>query len=756
MKLIDESSEPRNVEVVRHGEGNALPAREIYIGRPAPSAAPERSEWAHFAELSSALSRRKTLVVLSVFLGLAVAAAVTIWSKPVYRASASLEVQGLNEDFLDLKNVDSSAKSATFSAESYIQTQAEILQEDVLLERVVNRLRLAERPSFQPKPGALVALAGSLHFLPPMKEAEIERPLDLVRRKLLVTPSAHSRIIKISYESTDRQLSADLVNALTGEFIDYNLEARLNAANQIGRWLGPELQEMKDRLNRSESELSNSSQSSGLLLSSATGTESVAEEKLRNLQRELAASQADRIAKESLYRVVSTGPLDSLPAALDTPSLKENQIKLTDLRRQRAELSSIYTDDNYRVAKVQAQIEELEAAITRENQNIPKRVRSEYDAAMGRELMLAKAYDAQASAVGRQAGERIRFETLKRAVDSNRQIYESTLLKVNEAGIASAIKPSGVRLIGAATPPIRPHRPNLPLNLSIGMAAGLCVGLVSAASMERNRRVLRGPNELRDYLDVPLLGAIPAANDLSLHSTRRSLLQTRPEVHLELVSWEEKRSLLSESFQEILASLVYSDSTRVLLVTSALPGEGKTTIASNLSIGLAQIGKRVLLVDGDLRRPRLHEIFNQPNTWGLSNALTEKNSLQDLPVSAIVKKTAIPGLSLLPSGPATEQLANLLYSPRMQDLMTHFRQEFDYIILDAPPALQFADSRILARYADAVAVVARANRTHPDTVREALERFRAVGVPILGTILNDFKHSKADQSRYGYGYGYRN
>ena len=568
-----------------------------------------------------------------------------------------------------------------------------------------------------------------------------------------MTPSAHSRIIKISYESTDRQLSADLVNALTGEFIDYNLEARLNAANQIGRWLGPELQEMKERLNRSESELSNSSQSSGLLLSSATGTESVAEEKLRNLQRELAASQADRIAKESLYRVISTGPLDSLPAALDTPSLKENQIKLTDLRRQRAELSSMYTDDNYRVAKVQAQIEELEAAINRENQNIPKRVRSEYDAAMGRELMLAKAYDAQAAAVGRQAGERIRFETLKRAVDSNRQIYESTLLKVNEAGIASAIKPSGVRLIGAATPPVRPYRPNLPFNLSIGMAAGLCVGLVSAASMERNRRVLRAPDELRAYLDVPLLGAIPTANNLSVHSTRGSLfLDTRPEVHLELVSWEEKRSLLSESFQEILASLIYSDATRVLLITSALPGEGKTTIASNLSIGLAQIGKRVLLVDGDLRRPRLHEIFNLPNTWGLSNALTEKNSLQDLPVSAIVKKTAIPGLSLLPSGPATEQLANLLYSPRMQDLMTHFRQEFDYIILDAPPALQFADSRILARYADAVAVVARANRTHPDTVREALERFRAVGVPILGTILNDFKTSKSDYYRYGYGY----
>ncbi|MBZ5603668.1 MAG: polysaccharide biosynthesis tyrosine autokinase [Acidobacteriia bacterium] len=731
-------------------ERGGVPAMQTLIDVPY-TAVDDRSEWARFADLGRLLSRRKRFLMFAVSLGLIGGAAATHWTTPVYRSSTSLEVQGLNEDFLDLRRIDSSAQPANFSAESFVQTQVDILQDDVVLDRVINRLKLPERAGFMPKPGVIAALAGSLP-IPQSQQDDNLRPVDILREHLVVAPAPHSRIVRITYESSDPLLAADVVNGLADEFISYNLEARLNAANQVGQWLGPQLEEMKARLAQSEAELTTSSQAAGLLLSA--GTESVAEERLRNVQRELATAQGDRISKESTYRMVSESPADSLPAALEPASLKENRAKLTDLRRQRAELSSLYTDDNYRVVRLQAQIDELDAAVQTEIRTIPKKYRSEYQAALGREMMLAKNYNAQAATVSQQARERIRYESLKRALEDNRQIYQSTLQKVKEAGIASAIKPSGVRIIGAATAPVRPFRPNAPLNLGLGLLSGLCLGLVGAATIDRSKRVVRVPGELRACVNVPELGAIPSGTYQSLYATpRRMLLDTRPQVSMELATWQEKHSPISESFREVLASLMYSGSIQSLLVTSAAPMEGKTTIVSNLAIALAEIGKRVLLIDGDLRKPRLHEIFDQPNTWGLSTVLAEKDSIQELPVSALVRKTSIPGLSLLPAGPSTEQISTLLYSSRMQDLMTHFRQDFDYVFLDAPPVLRFSDARVLGHAADAVIIVARANKTAPDTVREAAARFQMVGIPVFGTILNDCDQRVLGQ--YGYGYQYR-
>ena len=714
-----------------------------------PSFSPgNHSEWTRIADLYRIAGRRKAILLGCMVLGLVGAAGATYFTTATYRAGTSLEVQGINEDFLDLHQIDPAARATTFSAESYIQTQAEILQDDAVLERVNRRLHLDTLPAFQEKPGFSARIAGYLPLTPAATEVP-ERAIDRLRKKLTVAPSPHSRLIRITYESDDPKLAAEVVNTLADEFIGYNLEARLSAANQIGQWLGPQLDEMKKRLERSEAELGATSLAAGMPLTS--GTQTVAEQRLRDVQSELATAQADRIAKESIYRIVAQGSADSLPAALETTSLKAERDKLTDLRRERAELSALYTNNNYRVARVQAQIDELEQAVQREVQAIPAKARSEYQAALGREMMLAKAYNAQAATVSQQANERIRYDSLKRAVDDNRQIYQATLQKVKEAGIASAIKPSGVRIIGAASVPVKPYRPSPPLNLALGLTAGLCAGFVGVSVVERTKRVIRAPGELQAWVNVPELGTIPNANHESLYSSsRRLLLDTRPEVCLELASWQEKHSAVSESFREVLASLVYSGAVKSLLVSSAAPMEGKTTVVSNLAIALAGINKRVLLIDGDLRKPRLHQIFNQPNTWGLSDVLGDKRSVSDLPVTELARETNIPGLYLLPSGPATEEITTLLYSSRMQDLMNRFREDFDYVVLDAPPVLRFSDARILGHTADAVVLVARANRTAPETVREAAARFRMVGIPVLGTILNDCDHRAMD--KYGYKY----
>jgi polysaccharide biosynthesis transport protein len=727
----------------------ALPARNVLVE--VPVGADEPSEWAHFAEMTQMLGRRKWLVLAATGVGLALGLAITLGTTPAYRAATSLEVQGLNEEFLDLGNIDPTAKPDTFSPDSYFQTQAEILQDEVVLGRVVDRLHLAQNPAFQEPLGIWARTVRFVKLPPALHLDAADRPIDILRKNLQITPSHHSRIIRVVYESPNPQLAADVVNTLADEFVNYNLEARLHAANQIGRWLGPQLQEMKDKLDRSEADLSNASDKAGLMLTS--GTESVAEQQLSNLQRELDSAQADRIARESLYRMAVESPADSFPAALDTTTWRENQTKLTELRRQYAELSALYTDDNYRVTRVRAQIAELESVGQREAERIPKRAGNDYTAALTRELTLSKAYEAQAGLVSRQARERIRFETLKRAVDDNRQIYESTLLKVKEAGIASAIKPSHIHVVGPANAPDRPYSPSLPFNAGLGTSAGLCLGLLAAAALDCRKHVVRLPGELRLYVAAPELGVIPRASYEALYGAkRRQILDLHPAVRLELATWEEKHSPLSESFRNVLASVMYRDNCHAFLVTSPNSREGKTTVVSNLGIALAEIGKRVLMVDGDVRKPRLHEIFDQPNTWGLTNVLSEKDAVVDLPSGVLTRRTAIPGLSLLPSGPANGQVAELLHSPRMAALINHFRDEFDYIFVDAPPALQFADARVLARVVDKVVLVVRANRTDPAAVMETADRFESIGVSVLGTILNDWAGSPQD--RYGYHYGY--
>jgi receptor protein-tyrosine kinase len=225
----------------------------------------------------------------------------------------------------------------------------------------------------------------------------------------------------------------------------------------------------------------------------------------------------------------------------------------------------------------------------------------------------------------------------------------------------------------------------------------------------------------------------------------------------ERITWEQKDSEFSESFRNVLASILLpansGETPRVLVVTSPQPGEGKTTVASNLAIALAEIKHRVLLIDGDMRKPRLHGVFDVPNTTGLSDLLTEKEAILDLPTEQLVRKTQIPNLFVIPSGPGPDGIFNKLYSPRMMRLFCRFREEFDHVIIDAPPCLEFADARILARNADGVILVFRANKTDKRTALAVVEQLMRDRIRIVGTVLNDWnsKHGKGYNEYYNYG-----
>jgi receptor protein-tyrosine kinase len=270
----------------------------------------------------------------------------------------------------------------------------------------------------------------------------------------------------------------------------------------------------------------------------------------------------------------------------------------------------------------------------------------------------------------------------------------------------------------------------------------------------RAKLPVRAPGEMTTLLNVPELGAIPRVNKRSISGRFTPLLAAGSEDHVELITFEQQLSNVSESFRNTLASIVLpgpAKAPQVLVVTSAGAMEGKTTVASNLGIALAEIGRRVLLVDADMRSPRLQKVFDVPNTWGLIDLLRDESVIANLPDSALAKPTRIQRLSLLPSGPPSKEFHRLLHSGASVALLNRLRQSFDHIIIDAPPLLYFADARVLGHHADGAVLVVRANRTARNLVLQAMQRLQADGIPLFGAILNDWD---PQVTGYGYGYGY--
>jgi polysaccharide biosynthesis transport protein len=489
--------------------------------------------------------------------------------------------------------------------------------------------------------------------------------------------------------------------------------------------------------------------------------DNIAEQKLRQMQDELGRATADRIAKQSKYELGTRNAPDSIGEVVDDATLRDYQGKMTDLRRQVADLSLAFTDNYPKVKKLQAQLATLQAAFEKSRADIIHRLNTDYQVSQQREKLLDASYASQAQLVNQQADKVTHYNILKHEVDQGRQLYDSMLQRVKEASIASALRASNVRVVDAAEIPSAPYKPNSVFDTGIGLCGGLFIGIWAAVMRSRADRALQDPSQANLHLGIPLLGMIPAARlaklrfPYSLKAARAGTTHSgslgSPE-RLELISWQQDSSLLAEAFRATSTSLLFDEDcskpSRVVVVTSPQSQEGKTTIASNLGITLAQCNQRVLLVDGDMRRPSLSKIFDVSDAAGLGNLLSDDGYLEELPIDSVILKTDVPGLSILPSGPALQGSTALLYSSRLKLLINHLRGQFDIILIDTPPMLQIPDARILGRLADKVVLVVRAARTTRDMAQSALQRLAEDGTRTTGAILNDW--DPKDSGRYSY------
>jgi capsular exopolysaccharide synthesis family protein len=717
--------------------------------------------------------RRKWTVLIIGFVGTLSGFLVSLPQTPVYRSRVSVEIQALNDNLMNTRQIDPTPGTNDMYVQTDILTQIKILQSDSLMERVVTKLKVDKKPGAFEQPTRLSAWRKALGLPQPATPSR-EQAAGMAAASVSVRSVNETRIVEILSDSTDPKFAADFANTLVNEYMEQSLESRWKNAQRTGDWLTRQLEDLRINLEKSEDKLQGYARSSGLMFTSEK--DNVAEARLRQLQEELSKAQADRVAKQSRYEVALSSSLEALPEVLDDASLQDYRQKLTELRRQLAELGATYTSTHPKIERVDAQIASVQSALERERVNILKRIRNEQDAAARRESLLAAAYGTQAKLVSEQSGKTIHYGILRREVDTNRQLYDSMLQRVKEYGIASAMHASNMRVVDPAKPARLPYKPNLLQHAGVGFIAGLLLGTVFVVIQEQADRSLQSPGDGPTYLNLPELGVIPSAKaDRGLNSYFKRLPALKGHKdsertlgsalvkknggrngngnhEIELVTWYRKPSLLAESFRTTLASILFfeanGDRPRILVMTSSAPGEGKTTVTSNLAIALAEISRRVLVIDADMRRPRIHDIFDVANTWGLSDLLREKDAVADYPFEALSRKTLIPGLYVLPSGPGTVSISNLLYSPRLAELLNRFRKEFDTVLIDTPPMLQISDARVVGRLADGVILVLKAGQTTRDMALAATQRFAEDGTPVLGTILNQWNPN----STTGYGY----
>jgi len=645
--------------------------------------------------------RQKKLAILSAALLSGVAACLlTLPQTPVYQAQTTLEIQGINENFLH--HGDVSPTSDLYSTEEgYVQTQVEELESRSLLRQVASKTNFISRLDARERP-----LFG--HVQAPSEE----RTLKEVLKRLKVRSAPPTRIIRISFDSPDPKLSAEFANTLAEEYINDSLEARWTDGQNTITWLSRQLEDLKARLREAEDRLQDYTRSEGLTFL-ADNKGSVAQSRLQELEDEYSKAQAERIAHQSEYEVAQSGKLESLPRVLDSEGLADTQKNIVDLRGQLAEMSRALTPQHYKVQRLKAQIEALEGELAKGRADILSRIADETQQARLRENMLLKAYQQQKQVVADEAQKAVQYDLLKHEADTDRTLYDAMLQHVREAGIASAVRTSNVRIIDGAEPPSRPYKPDIIMNSALGTLSGLLIGVLFVCAGGTHDRRVRRPGESRRLSNTPELGVIPLSRGREFD--------------------------VGDSVRSLVPSLVFTGAAagqpRVIVVTSAGPHEGKTTIVHNLGNTLSEVARRVLLIDADLHRPRLDALFGVSNFWGLNNVLHDTYPIDDYPVEALGVPCAN-GLFVLPSGPRSENSADLLYSDRLTQLLARLRREFDIVLIDTPPLLEIPDARVLARQSDGVILVIRSGETSIEAVAECTHRLHEDGAVLLGTVLN--------------------
>ncbi len=742
----------------------ALAARDPFAADPLGGT--EASSF-HIADYLQILKRRWRLVAVVVVLSLGAAAVRYSITPREYRAETQIQIERRSLNSLASSQSNSNPWLEGWWNLEYYPTQYRLLQSRGLAERVVRNLRLADDAEFnrggpRPKgggPGSPTA-------------ADDEAVLGSLAGSLLggleINPIANTQLVSIAYRSQSPRLAAAVANGFAEAFIEWGIEGRSETVGRASSFLEKQVGTLKEEIAAKEATLRDLSRSSGLINLAPDSNPTT--ERLESLNQDYAKAKADRISKEARYRELTSVRDETMSEALSSTLISGLRAELVQLRQEYDAKLKTYRPEYPEMVTLKGRVDKQQQAVNEAIREAVSKARdaaySDYQTALRTEQNFSRELASATNESLAQNSAAVDYANLLGEIATLRATLNDLQKKQSEASVSSSLqetRESNVHVVDRALVPGGPFRPSLRRELSLGLMLGLVAGLGLVFLLEFLDRTIKDPADLEKLTGLPTLAVIPDSmgggrtgygsygygygygyGARTSHKKGGWLeKRTEEQVAIELLPHARPRLAIAEAYRSLRTALLLSsaEALQVIAVTSAESGEGKTTTAANVAVVMAQLGRRVLLIDGDLRKPKLHEIFQISNRFGVVNLLTAGGKIEE-----VFLRTAVPNLYVIPAGPIPPNPAELLASERMRDFVHQVRGAFDLVVIDSPPALAVTDPTLIGHLVDGVLLCFAAGKVPREEIRACRDRLVRNEVKILGTVLNRYR---SDQGRYG-------
>ncbi len=667
----------------------------------------------------------------------------TLLMTPKYTATATIEISRESDNVSNFQGVE---RDASIADQEFYQTQYGLLQSRSLSERVAAQLRLIDDPKF-------FEMFGVTDSQPALQQTNGRFPAsgrtvrqrlagEILRKRLAVDPTRLSRLVDLNFTSPSAEFSAKVANAWAENFIQTNLERKIQATSYGRDLLQRQLAEYKERLDESQRQLVGYASAQGIInLPSQSGADgragserSIVADDLATLNTALSQATADRIQAQARFEQAGR-------AGASTEALRNQAIN--SLRQRRAELAAEYRqlmvrfEPGYPAAQaIQSQVDELDRSIAREEGRVSGSLQADFREAVERERALKAKVGQLKSSYLDLRRRSIQYNIYQQEVDTNRALYDGLLQRYKEIGVAGGVGVNNISIVDPADVPQRPSSPRILLNLAISLLAGLALGSILAYAFEQVDEAIADPTEIERRVGLPLLGSVPKVRDRT-----------------PMDALKDRKSDLVDAYLAVQANLAFTTEQgvpRSLAVTSTRPAEGKSTTALALATTLARAHRRVILVDGDMRSPSVHHLGGVDHDRGLSTFLSGQDDLETLTFE-------MPdlGFTAMSAGPIPPNAAELLTGNRLSTLIERLLQTYDHVVIDSPPVMGLADAPLIASRVDGVIYAVESHGIRSTLVKTALNRLASAHARVIGGVLTKFESRKAHHGHgYEYGYGY--
>jgi len=679
---------------------------------------------------------------------------------PIYKSTTRLVIEKENPNVVSIEEVMAVDASGT----DYYQTQYKIIESRTVAREVIKRLRLDQSEEFCPSPkddfisnlkNSISDFKNSITSLlktdKTSKETEkYERDSALVSNfisRIEVSPIRNSRLVDIGFEAKNQVLASRIANTLASAYIDQNLEIKLVAAKNAMKWLNNRVYDERIKVEKAEQALLQYKEDNRIITDFSSDVEHVSAQKLAQLNTLVVEAESKRVETETRFKQASelighSDMLDSVPEVLNNELIRQIKSMEVNLYQRMSEFSKKYGENHPQMVAIDSELKTLQKRKSQEVNRVINSLKNEYKVALAREESLKDALSKQKQELLDLNKKAIQYGVLRREVESAQNIYEMLIKRFKETSLSENMKSGNIRIIDKAEVPQTPVKPKKKLSIILAMIVGLFGGTGLAFFLEYFDNTIKTPDDLKQYLNIPDLGPVPlfAAENKGMPKDRTS----------DLIALHSPKSTASESYRGIRTNILFSTAEsvpQVILVCSSGPREGKTITTANIAITMAQAGSKIIILDCDMRRPEIHNLFGVTRERGMSNILVGTDN-----IGKIIQSTKIPNLDIITSGPIPPNPSEILGSKRMKGLLVALRKKYNHILIDSPPVTAVTDALVLSKSADGVIMVIRMGDMAKQIVKNGISQFNNVGAHIIGAVLNGIDLSSSKYSYYYYQY----